>query len=194
VCLPACPHFILHPPTLPLGSYEIREDIADVLKRVGPYLGDDDRIGFSGWARMAQTIDKFAVTEVRKPKVGENKPAGVTGEACVGCCSGVRLPLMRGAVPCLFVICTLAFAVGPSLHGPLQIPVTLHPPRSRDHDQHGAPAARDPLRVGRAEAARRAVPAHHPPARLHHRQLHGAGAVGAGWGGGVLAVQSFFAC
>jgi hypothetical protein len=29
---------------------------------------------------MAQVIDKFAVTEVRKPKVGENKPAAVTGE------------------------------------------------------------------------------------------------------------------
>lgn len=58
-----------------------------MLKRVGPYLGEDDRIGFSGWARMAQTIDKFAVTEVRKPNVGENKPAAVTGEgvrcACV---------------------------------------------------------------------------------------------------------------
>ena len=38
------------------------------------------QIGFSGWARMAQVIDKFAVTEVRKPKVGENKPAAVTGE------------------------------------------------------------------------------------------------------------------
>ena len=29
---------------------------------------------------MAQTIDRFGVTEVRKPKVGENKPAAVTGE------------------------------------------------------------------------------------------------------------------
>ena len=38
------------------------------------------QVGFSGWARMAQVIDKFAVTEVRKPKVGENKPAAVTGE------------------------------------------------------------------------------------------------------------------
>ena len=38
------------------------------------------QVGFSGWARMAQTIDRFGVTEVRKPKVGENKPAAVTGE------------------------------------------------------------------------------------------------------------------
>ena len=41
------------------------------------------QVGFSGWARMAQTIDKFAITEVRKPKVGENKPAAVTGEGCL---------------------------------------------------------------------------------------------------------------
>jgi hypothetical protein len=155
------------------ATYEIREDIVDVVKRLGPYLGDDERVGcagaggaggrrggegqkpggtgcrvskgngrvgaglpfpgskrgrgnvlagqsgercgqdrlivrllsayrnvhhchanllrccfhlrqvgFSGWARMAHTIDKFAITEVRKPKVGENKPAAVTGECC----------------------------------------------------------------------------------------------------------------
>jgi intron-binding protein aquarius len=27
------------------ATYEIREDIADILKRVGPYLGEDDRVG-----------------------------------------------------------------------------------------------------------------------------------------------------
>lgn len=27
------------------ATYEIREDIADVLGRVGPYLADDDRVG-----------------------------------------------------------------------------------------------------------------------------------------------------
>lgn len=37
------------------------------------------QVAFSGWARMAHLIDKFAVTEVRKPKVGENKPAAATG-------------------------------------------------------------------------------------------------------------------
>lgn len=41
------------------------------------------QVAFSGWARMAQLIDKFAVTEVRKPKVGENKPAAATG-GCQG--------------------------------------------------------------------------------------------------------------
>ncbi|KAL4443940.1 hypothetical protein ABPG75_011677 [Micractinium tetrahymenae] len=65
------------------ATYEIREDIADVLGRVGPYLTEDDRVAFSGWARMAQLIDKFAVTEVRKPKVGENKPAAATAEITI---------------------------------------------------------------------------------------------------------------
>lgn len=27
------------------ATYEIREDIGDVLKRVGPYLGEDNRVG-----------------------------------------------------------------------------------------------------------------------------------------------------
>ena len=27
------------------ATYEIREDIADILKRVGPYRGEDDRVG-----------------------------------------------------------------------------------------------------------------------------------------------------
>ena len=30
------------------ATYEVREDIADVLKRVGPYLGDDDRVRAHG--------------------------------------------------------------------------------------------------------------------------------------------------
>lgn len=32
---------------------------------------------------MAQPLDKFAITEVRKPKVGENKPAAVTAEITI---------------------------------------------------------------------------------------------------------------
>ncbi|PSC68726.1 Intron-binding aquarius [Micractinium conductrix] len=62
------------------ATYEIREDLADVLQRVQPYAGEDGRTGFGGWARMAQLVDKFSITEVRKPKVGEAKPAGVTAE------------------------------------------------------------------------------------------------------------------
>lgn len=41
------------------------------------------QVGFGGWARMAQPLDKFAITEVRKPRVGENKPAAVTAEVTI---------------------------------------------------------------------------------------------------------------
>jgi intron-binding protein aquarius len=38
------------------AAYEVREDVADVLRRVAPYLGEDDAAHFGGWARMAQTL------------------------------------------------------------------------------------------------------------------------------------------
>ncbi|GAX76342.1 hypothetical protein CEUSTIGMA_g3788.t1 [Chlamydomonas eustigma] len=65
------------------ATYEIREDIADVLGRVGAYLDDNDRVRFAGWARMALPMTSFKITEVRKPNVGENKPAAVTAEVLV---------------------------------------------------------------------------------------------------------------
>ena len=36
---------------------------------------------FNGWARMAAPLVDFSVIEVRKPNVGEAKPAGVTADA-----------------------------------------------------------------------------------------------------------------
>ena len=44
---------------------------------------DDDNVVFSGWARMAQPIEAFTVIEVLKPRVGENKPAGVTADIVI---------------------------------------------------------------------------------------------------------------
>ena len=65
------------------AAYEIREDVADVLRRLSPYLGEDDATHFSGWARMAAGVDKFGVIEVRKPKVGQTRPAAVTADIVV---------------------------------------------------------------------------------------------------------------
>ena len=65
------------------ATYEIREDIADALRRMGPYRDyETGLVKFSGWARMAMPVapGALAVTEVRKPNVGEAKPAGVTCE------------------------------------------------------------------------------------------------------------------
>ena len=59
------------------ATHEIREDIADVLRRMGPYRDvDTDELKFSGWARMGLPIAPGAlvVTEVQRPRIGEAKP------------------------------------------------------------------------------------------------------------------------
>jgi intron-binding protein aquarius len=64
------------------ATYEIREDLGDVLKRVGPVPHPEapGRVLFTGWARMAVPPVSFAIREVRKPNVGEAKPSAVTAE------------------------------------------------------------------------------------------------------------------
>lgn len=51
------------------ATYEIREDIADVLGRVGGYwdiTAEPAVVKFAGWARMAMNLNAFKVTEVRE--------------------------------------------------------------------------------------------------------------------------------
>ncbi|KAK9820367.1 hypothetical protein WJX72_009525 [[Myrmecia] bisecta] len=64
------------------ATYEIREDLADVIARMGVRWDFDDETKpvFGGWARMALPITAFTVIEVRKPNVGEAKPAEVTAD------------------------------------------------------------------------------------------------------------------
>ncbi|KAL3158109.1 hypothetical protein ABBQ32_011710 [Trebouxia sp. C0010 RCD-2024] len=66
------------------ATYEIREDISDVIGRVGAFRDEEsDQIGFRGWARMAAPIQEYTIIEVRKPNVGENKPADVTADIVI---------------------------------------------------------------------------------------------------------------
>ena len=44
---------------------------------------ETDQIGFRGWARMAAPIAEYTIIEVRKPNVGENKPADVTADIVI---------------------------------------------------------------------------------------------------------------
>ena len=44
---------------------------------------DTDVVGFRGWARMAVPIQEYTIIEVRKPNVGENKPADVTADIVI---------------------------------------------------------------------------------------------------------------
>lgn len=68
------------------ATYEIQEDLADVMQRMQPVsAGDGARAHFKGWARMAIEIPPRGVSiiEVLKPNVGDDKPAGVTVEVAV---------------------------------------------------------------------------------------------------------------
>eukprot|EP00898_Chlorokybus_atmophyticus_P006825 jgi/Chlat1/7143/Chrsp57S06803 len=60
------------------ATYEIREDIQDVVKRVNARVNEEDKVVFNGWARMAIPIAEYSIAEVKKPNIGEMKPAAVT--------------------------------------------------------------------------------------------------------------------
>ena len=55
---------------------------------------EEDKVVFRGWARMALPLRHFAVVEVRKPNVGEAKPATVTADVLLDTKSA------RPPVPC----------------------------------------------------------------------------------------------
>ena len=60
---------------------------------------ESDQIGFRGWARMAAPIAEYTIIEVRKPNVGENKPADVTADIVIDTSSkataGSSIPLLH---------------------------------------------------------------------------------------------------
>ncbi|KAJ3018195.1 UNVERIFIED_CONTAM: hypothetical protein HDU68_011284 [Siphonaria sp. JEL0065] len=66
-------------------AYEIRQDVEDAIKRLAPkYTPDVDSLSgstvFTGWARMAAPIERFEISEVGTPALGETKPSFVMGE------------------------------------------------------------------------------------------------------------------
>ncbi|KAH9288167.1 hypothetical protein KI387_032284 [Taxus chinensis] len=62
------------------STYEIREDVQEVLPRMLAYINNEGETRFRGWARMAVPIKEFKITEVKQPNIGEVKPASVTAE------------------------------------------------------------------------------------------------------------------
>ncbi|KAM3579300.1 hypothetical protein VKS41_008163 [Umbelopsis sp. WA50703] len=63
------------------SSYEIRQNIEDVVKRLAPRLTYPDRkTEFAGWARMAVGISNFAIVDVAKANLGESQPAYVKAD------------------------------------------------------------------------------------------------------------------
>ncbi|KAM9294455.1 RNA helicase aquarius [Gastrophryne carolinensis] len=65
------------------STYEIRQDIEDVVCRMKPWQSEYGGVVFGGWARMAQPIVAFSVVEVAKPKIGENWPTQVRADVTV---------------------------------------------------------------------------------------------------------------
>lgn len=65
------------------STYEIRQDIEDSVSRLSPWRAEDDSVYYGGWARMAQPITQFAVVEVAKPNIGENRPSRVRADVTI---------------------------------------------------------------------------------------------------------------
>ncbi|TRZ02669.1 hypothetical protein DNTS_024402 [Danionella cerebrum] len=65
------------------STYEIRQDIEDVVLRMKPWQSEYGGVVFGGWARMAQTIVSFSIVEVAKPNIGENWPARVRADVTI---------------------------------------------------------------------------------------------------------------
>ncbi|KAG2235903.1 P-loop containing nucleoside triphosphate hydrolase protein [Thamnidium elegans] len=63
------------------SSYEIRQDIEDVVKRISPRLTFPDmKTEFAGWARMAVPISTFNIVDVGEANLGEEKPSRVRAD------------------------------------------------------------------------------------------------------------------
>ncbi|KAM1064414.1 hypothetical protein ACFX2A_029060 [Malus domestica] len=62
------------------STYEIREDIQEVVPHLHAYINNEGETGFRGWSRMAVPIKEFKISEVKQPNIGEVKPAAVTAE------------------------------------------------------------------------------------------------------------------
>ena len=65
------------------STYEIREDVQDVLQRMKAKVGPDGETVFGGWARMASKLSRFEVKEVKAPHIGEVKPAVVLADVVI---------------------------------------------------------------------------------------------------------------
>lgn len=62
------------------STYEIREDIQEVVPHLKSYISNDGEAKFRGWSRMAVPINEFKIITVKQPNIGEVKPSAVTAE------------------------------------------------------------------------------------------------------------------
>jgi len=65
------------------STYEIREDITDIISRLKPWRNEVGKTEFGGWARMAQPITEFNIVQVGKPNISETRPSVVKADISV---------------------------------------------------------------------------------------------------------------
>jgi len=65
------------------STYEIRQDIEDVVGRLRPWRAEDNSVVMQGWARMALSLTSFTIVEVAKPNIGERQPSRVRADVTV---------------------------------------------------------------------------------------------------------------
>ncbi|TPX36654.1 hypothetical protein SmJEL517_g01341 [Synchytrium microbalum] len=66
------------------STYEIRQDIQDVIKRMNPGYSSDvltpDHAVIKGWARMGIPVSSVQIVEIGPPRLGEKKPSFVQAD------------------------------------------------------------------------------------------------------------------
>lgn len=63
------------------SAYEIRYDIEDSVKKMGPRFNADGILqGFHDWSRMATKLNKLVINEISNPLLGHKEPARVFAE------------------------------------------------------------------------------------------------------------------
>ncbi|KAK2863709.1 hypothetical protein FQN49_004072 [Arthroderma sp. PD_2] len=60
--------------------YEIKSDLESIVKRIQPKTGQDGKIHFDGFSRMALPVSKPAIIDVAQARVGSLQPAFVRSE------------------------------------------------------------------------------------------------------------------
>lgn len=65
------------------STYEIRQDMEDVIARMKPWQNEMEQTEFAGWARMGTKISNFSVIEVSKPNIGETRPSQVRADVTI---------------------------------------------------------------------------------------------------------------
>ncbi|KAL5565693.1 hypothetical protein UlMin_028857 [Ulmus minor] len=62
------------------STYEIHEDIQQVVPHLLAYINNEGETAFRGWSRMAVPIKQFKIAEVKQPSIREVKPSAFAAE------------------------------------------------------------------------------------------------------------------